>query len=181
MEFATISTISFLGIHRFENGAAIRGAVLVTDTETKPLEFRVTAPIRPEKFQKILYGELLDEHMSVELIGLPLLNALQQKPNLIIVRDILFLGMNARQEIPTILMLKEDEPLLKKGASTQPLNSPDSGHPPVKIHTSGQFEPKLTEISQQLQSIFCSRDLMEPFVRLIDACTDVHSRKVGDS
>lgn len=174
-------TIGFLGMHRFDDDAAIRGAMLVTDTETKPLEFRVTAPVRPQKFQEMLYGELLDEHVSVELMGLPLLNALQQKPNLVIVRDILFLGLNARQEVPTILLLKEDEPLIKRGASTEPLNSSDSGRPPVKICTSGQFKPKLGEIAQQLQAIFLARDLMEPFDRLEKACKDVHTRKVGDS
>lgn len=178
MEFVTIS---FLEMHRFEDNAAIRGAMLVTDIETRPLEFRITAPIRPQRFQKMLYGELLDEHVSVELMGLPLLNALQQKPNLIIVRSSLFLGLNLKQEIPTILLLKEDELLLKRGAFTKSLNSPDSGHPPIKICTSGQFEQKLEQIAQKLQPIFLARDLMEPFDRLERACADVHTRKVGDS
>ena len=178
MEFLTIG---FLGIYRFEEGAAIRGAILITDTETKPLEFRVTEPVRPQKFQEILYGGLLNEHISVELIGLPLLSVLQQKPNLIIVRDILFLEINTKQEIPTLLMLKEDEPLLKRGASTKPLNPEDSGRPPVKICTLSQFEPKLEEISHLLQPIFLNRDLLEPFERLEKACADVHSRKVGDN
>ncbi|MEG4029045.1 MULTISPECIES: hypothetical protein [unclassified Microcoleus] len=174
-------TIGFLGIYRFEEGAAIRGAILITDTETKPLEFRVTGPVRPQKFQEILYGELLNEHISVELIGLPLLSALQQKPNLIIVRDILFLEINTKQEIPTVLMLKEDEALLKRGASTKPLNPEDSGRPPVKICTLSQFEPKLEEISHLLQPIFLNRDLMEPFNRLEKACADFNSRNEGNN
>ena len=177
MEFVTIG---FLGIHPFEDGAAIRGAMLVTDTETKPLEFRVTEPVRPQKFQEILYGELLKEHIAVELMGLPLVNAFQQKPDLIIVRDPLLLGINARQEIPSILMLKEDEALFKKGTSTKPLNQPDSSYPPVKICTTGNFEKDLDAIAQQLQTIFSSRNLMEPFERLTKACADVHTRKVGD-
>ena len=177
MEFMTLG---FLGMYRFEDGAAIRGAMLVTDVETKPLEFRVTASVRPQKFQEMLYGELLDEHVSVELMGRPLLNALQKKPNLIIVRNSLFLGLNTKQEIPTILLLKEDEPLIKRGASTKSLNSSESGHPPIKICTSGQFEPKLEEIAHQLQAIFISRDLIEPFDRLEKACMDLHTRKVGD-
>jgi hypothetical protein len=174
-------TIGFLGIYRFEEGAAIRGAILITDTETKPVEFRVTGPVRPQKFQEILYGELLNEHISVELIGLPLLSALEQKPNLIIVRDILFLEINTKQEIPTVLMLKEDEPLLKRGASTKPLNPEDSGRPPVKICTLSQFEPKLEEISHLLQPIFLNRDLMEPFNRLEKACADFNSRNEGNN
>jgi hypothetical protein len=178
MEFLTIG---FLGIYRFEEGAAIRGAILITDTETKPLEFRVTESVRPQKFQEILYGELLNEHISVELIGLPLLSALQQKPNLIIVRDLLFLEINTKQEIPTVLMLKEDEPLFKRGASTKPLNPEDSGRPPVKICTLSQFEPKLEEISHRLQPIFLKRDLMEPFNRLEKACADFNSRNEGNN
>jgi hypothetical protein len=178
MEF---TTISFLGIHRFEDGAAIRGGILVTDTKTKPLEFRVTAPVRPQKLQKILHGELLDEHICVELMALPLLNAIQQRPSLIIVRDSLLLEINSKQEVPTILILKENEPLFKKGASTQQLNLPDSGHPPVKICTSGQFEPKMREIAQQLESMYVNRNLIEPFDRIEKACEDVHSRKVGDT
>lgn len=178
MEFLTIG---FLGIHRFEDGDAIRGAILISDRETKPLEFRVTGPVRPQKFQEIVYGGLLNEHIFVELIGLPLLNALQQQPNLIVVRDILFLEINIKQEIPTVLLLKEDEPLLKRGTSSKPLNPQDSGRPPVKICTLDQFEPNLEEISHQLQPIFLNRDLLEPFERLEKACADVHSRKVGDN
>ena len=172
-------TLGFLGTHRFEKGAAIRGAILITGVETKPLEFRVTAPVRPEKFQEMLYGELLDEHISIELMGLPLLSAVQQKPSLIIVRNTLFLRLNSRQEIPTVLLLAEEEPLIK-GYFTKSLNLPDSNRPTVKICTSGQFEPKLEEIAQALQPIFLIRDLMEPFSRLEKACIDVHTRKVGD-
>lgn len=177
MEFIKIG---FLGIYHFEDAAAIRGAMLVTDAATKPLEFRVTAPVRPQKFQKMLYGELLEEHVSVELMGIPLIDALQQKPDLIIVRDALLLGLNSRQDTPTIFLLKEDEPLFKKGVATKPIESLDSRHAPVKVCTSGQFESKVEEISRGLQEIFRERDLMEPFVRLEKACEDVHTRNVGD-
>jgi hypothetical protein len=47
-----ISTIGFLGIRRFEgkDGVATRGAVLITSIDTKPLEFRITAPVCPKNF-----------------------------------------------------------------------------------------------------------------------------------
>lgn len=84
--------LAFLSNYKFENDAAIRGAILVTDASTKPLEFRVTAPIRPTNLQKTLYGKILDEHLAVELISLPLLDSLNDnnKPDLIIVLDALF-------------------------------------------------------------------------------------------
>lgn len=176
-----IATIGFLGIHRFENRSAIRGAILVTDVNTKPLEFRVTAPIRPQTFQEMIYGEILEEHVSVELIGMPLLDAVQNKPDLIIVRDPLFLKLNLQQSVPTVLLLKEDEPLIGKGLSTNVLTSESSNYSTVKIFVSNKFESNLKEILEKLQLIFTSRDLMEPFNRLENACEDVHKRKVGDS
>lgn len=175
----SFKTIGFLGMHWFDNSAAIRGAILVTDIDTKPLEFRVTAPVSPQTFQEILYGDILVEHISVELIGVPLINSVQQKPDIILARDNLFLGLNIKQEIPTILVLAEDEPFMKKGSSTQPLTSPNSSYPAIKIGTSGQYESSLLEIASELQAIFLSRDLMEPFDRIKKACSDVHTRKVG--
>lgn len=172
-----ISNISFLALHKFEDDTAIRGAILVTDRDTKPIEFRVTAPVRPEKFQKILYGELLDEHISVELIGLPLLDSLEQNPDVVITQHHLFLGMNDKHEVPTLLMLKEDESTFKKGIATRQLNLPNST---VKIATTLQIDRILDEMTDLLQEIFTNRNLMEPFERLKSACTDIHARKLGD-
>ena len=76
--------IAFLETYNLEDEAGIMGAILVTDAETKPLEFRVTAPIKPTNFQKTLYGDVLLEHILTELVSVPLLNALTK-------RSILFL------------------------------------------------------------------------------------------
>ncbi|MBW4474021.1 MAG: hypothetical protein KME45_27150 [Stenomitos rutilans HA7619-LM2] len=103
-----ISTIGFLGVYRFEDGAATRGAILVTSIDTKPLEFRITSPVRPQPLQTTLYGELLKEHIAVDLTGLPLLSAVDNKPDLILVCDDLLLGINSKQEIPTIRMMGAD-------------------------------------------------------------------------
>jgi hypothetical protein len=177
-----ISTFGFLGTRCFEDedGVATRGAVLVTSIDTKPLEFRITAPVRPKGFQVIIYGELLDEHIAVELIGLPLLSALENKPDLILVRDHLLLGISSKQEIPTIRIMRADEPLMKKGFEIQPLNSPDSSYPPVKAYTSEKFAKNLKIVAEQLQVIFLQRDPMEPFERIDRACVDVHGRKLGE-
>jgi hypothetical protein len=40
-------SLGFLSSFDFENGTTVRGAILVTDDQTKPVEFRVTSPIRP--------------------------------------------------------------------------------------------------------------------------------------
>lgn len=175
-----ITTIGFLGIQHFENGAATRGAILVTAMDTKPLEFRITAPVRPQSFQATLYGELLNEHIAVDLMALPLLDAVETKPDLILVRDNLLMSIISKQEIPTIRIMRADEPLMQKGVEPQILNPHDSNHSPAKIYTSEKFAGNLQTIGEQLQVIFLQRDLMEPFERIERACVDVHSRQLGD-
>jgi len=83
--------IAFLETYTLENDAGIMGAILVTDADTKPLEFRVTAPIKPTNFQRTLYGDVLLEHILTELVSVPLLNAINEEIDLILVRDPLFL------------------------------------------------------------------------------------------
>lgn len=171
--------IAFISSHHFEDGAAIRGAILVADFDTKPLEFRVTAPVRPTLFQKTLYGELLNEHILVELIAVPLLAELKEKPQIILVRDPLFLGINARQMIRTVLILKEDELQFGKNNPTAQLDSV-SGRPPLILKTSEQFSKELDSIREQLESIYSRRDLLEPFSRNKIACQEVHNQRLGE-
>ncbi|MEG4233626.1 hypothetical protein QUA40_16155 [Microcoleus sp. Pol11C3] len=172
--------IAFISSHRFEDGAAIRGAVLVADYDTKPLEFRVTAPIRPTFYQKTLYGELLELHILVELIALPLIVELKEKPQIILVRDPIFLGINDKQMVPTILILKEDEPLFGKNIPTEQLDSANSEHPSLILKTSENFSNELNSVQQQLQSIYSRRNILEPFSRNDIACQEVHQQKLGD-
>lgn len=172
--------IAFISSHRFENGAAIRGAVLVADCDTKPLEFRVTAPIRPTFYQKTLYGELLDEHILVELIAVPLLAELKEKPQLILVRDPIFLGINDKQMVPTILVLKEDEPQFGKNIPTVQIDFANSDHPPLIFKTLEKFRTELNSVQQHLQPIYSRRNILEPFSRNDIACQDVHERKLGE-
>jgi hypothetical protein len=171
--------IAFISSHHFEDGAAIRGAILVADFDTKPLEFRVTAPVRPTLFQKTLYGELLNEHILVELIAVPLLAELKEKPQIILVREPLFLGINARQMIRTVLILKEDELQFGKNNPTAQLDSV-SGRPPLILKTSEQFSKELDSIREQLESIYSRRDLLEPFSRNKIACQEVHNQRLGE-
>lgn len=172
--------IAFISSHRFENDTALRGAVLVADCDTKPLEFRVTAPVRPTLFQKTLYGELLDEHILVELIAIPLLDALKEKPQIILVRDPIFLKINEKQMIPTILILKEDEPQFGQNIPTVQIDCANSDQSPLIFKTSDNFRNELDSVQQQLKPIYSRRNILEPFSRNNIACQEMHERKLGD-
>ena len=120
-----IGKIAFLETYTLSENGGIMGAILVTDAETKPLEFRVTAPIRPTSFQKTLYGDVLLEHILVELISVPLLNAVNEQIDLIVVKDPLFLGANAKQGV-RVVRLVSDEKQKSKSKACRP--RPRSGN-----------------------------------------------------
>jgi hypothetical protein len=172
-------SIAFLSSHAFDTDTAIRGAILVTDEQTKPVEFRVTAPIRPTSFQKTLYGELLIEHILVELVSIPLLNALSQKPNFIVVRDPLFLGANEKQDIPILRIFKDGE-VRFSGHKSEQISSIGGKYEPILVETSKSLEADLPEFRKQLTDVFAKRSLLEPFERIISAVQQVHTQKVGD-
>src|SRR3990172_8587920 len=172
-------TVAFLSSAKFENDTLIRGEILVTDVETKPLEFRVTAPVHPTNFQKTLYGDILTEHVLVELVSIPLLNALSQKPDIVVVRDPLFLGANERQDVPIVRVFKDGEVRFAGNNKAEQLASIGGKYEPILIETSKALEPKLPELRKQLTEVFSKRSLLEPFERIQTALQQVHSQKVG--
>lgn len=170
--------IGFLETYTLDSDAGIMGAILVTDAETKPLEFRVTAPIKPTNFQKTLYGDVLFEHILTELISIPLLNAINEEIDIILVRDSLFLGVNEKQGIRVVRVLNEEE-AQQVGKSAQEIAS-TNGSPKVFVDTLKKFESELSEIKSKLSSVAEHRNLIEPFDRLKVACEQVHLQKTGE-
>ena len=175
-----ISKVAFLEAHIFDNSQSMMGGILVTDADTKPLEFRVTAPVKPTNFQRTLYGDVLNEHILVELIGVPLINAINEEIDLILVRDPLFLGINNKQGIRVVRVFKEGES--NSGNACQPEELKSS--PGEKIKTfaeiSKKFESELAGITDRLNIMSEVRNLLEPFERLKTACEQVQQQKTGE-
>ncbi len=163
--------IAFVSKYLFDSDA-FRGAVLVTDKETKPLEFRVTDPVRPTKIQKTLYGEILYDYILVELIAVPLLAALKEIPSFVLVQDEIFLEANNKQEIPVIRLLKEEDRVYGKEQNIQEIKH-SSKFSPLRITTSLNLEQQLTSVKQHLDDIYISRNLLEPFERIKNACEQI--------
>lgn len=175
-----ISKIAFLETYNLPDSGGIMGAILVTDSETKPIEFRVTAPIKPTSFQKTLYGDVLLEHVLVELIAIPLLNAINEQVDMILVKDPLFLGANNKQGIRVIRVLADEKEKSKSTTALLPLNTPMNGSSKAFLETAKKFEEELKAIKERLEKIAEARNLSEPFERLKVACEQVQSQRTGD-
>jgi len=178
--------IAFLDTNQFENGQCLRGAVLVTDAGTEPVEFRCTSPIRPTLLQKTLWGRRLDAYLASHLIGKPLLAALTNKVAVVIVRKPEFVELRPLIQIPLIQLLRNEELTM-----ASPLTLEVSGDDVIES-AAGRFEPVVPKVHQEypddrktsrelLAEVFRSHNLLEPFDRIAAALDLVHQEEVKHS
>ena len=59
--------LGFLTVFTEANG--FLGGYLVTNSWGRPLEFRLSTAVQPNRVQQILYGNTLTEYLSADLIG----------------------------------------------------------------------------------------------------------------
>jgi len=171
------TSIAFLGYREFEDGEAYRGAILVTDDGSKPLEFRCTAPVRPNQLQRTLYGKSLLPHVLTELIGNPLLNSIHEKPQLILISDEAYFDVRHKISVPVIRIAKSN------GAKSKALliQSASGKFDQVEIEAHLKFTSDLDSVSERLRDLFGRWDLNEPFQRLAAGLQYVHDERVLES
>ena len=172
-----VQKIAFLETYNLEDNGGIMCAILVTDADTKPIEFRVTAPIKPTSFQRTLYGDVLHEHILVELISVPLLNAINEQVDLIVVKDPFFLGANNKQGIRVVRIFQEGDGQSRKSSKALELPFSSNGNGKTLLETSQKFESELPVINEELNKLSEGRNLLEPFERLKLACEQVNQQK----
>jgi hypothetical protein len=167
--------LGFLATESFDNGASIRGGILITDTDTKPFEFRITSPVRPTAFQRALYGNTLEDYINLDLIGVPLIAALQESLELVIVLTAPMLRIRPKIPIPVALLSSTSTPLLKRGQAE------GGGAAMVSITTHWNFPTEEQVVRSLVTPILNQRDLFEPFERIKVALAEAHRQRVGDT
>ena len=169
----------FIAVEKFEDNANSRGAFLITDMETKPLEFRCTSTIKPTSLQKILYGGILDKHVKVDLIGLPLIKSIKDKNTVVLVRDKVLLEMRPYIDVPIIALLKDDE-IAKTSDSEESeldncaLSSEAGQFESIVISVHKNYLNEREELRVKLSEVFKNHDLLEPFFRIGSALNQIN-------
>ncbi|MBU4293757.1 MAG: hypothetical protein KJ770_06880 [Actinobacteria bacterium] len=158
------------------------GAVLITDSTGVPLEFRCTHPIKPGIVQKQLYGKMLLPYVSVTLCGLPLLNSLNIKPSLLIVKKDWFLEIREKSDIPIVFIKTSGETSgeLLDFQSTATADSADmlfseiiddrvGKLKPINLYVRNKYREDIRNNIENLKNIFYKIDPLEPFDRILKA------------
>lgn len=163
-----------------------RGAVLVTDDATRPLEFRCTTPIKPNALQRMLYGQTLRSYIAADLVGEPLLSAIQEKPYVVLVREPLFLTLRSKTNHRMVCLRRQGEQISAAIGERQS----GSQEPSLLSCTSGRFQPltvtgvaghggELETALEVLRPIFSETDLLEPFDRIAKVVAELERQENG--
>jgi hypothetical protein len=158
--------LGFLSI--VTDASGVYGGYLVTNAWGRPLEFRLSTAVQPNRVQQILYGPTLTEYLHAELIGKTLIEKTTTQPTLVVTDSRDALGVRTRLGIPTVVVNPDaTEGLLDIATSrcSQPL-----------AYAKKQADDK-TVIDARLEAIDPAVDLAEPFGRIREAMTE--ARKMG--
>jgi len=105
--------IAFIKISELGDDKSLRGAILLTDLNYYPIEIRYTDVVNASTLEKIAYGINFKRGLAVDKIISPLIDALENIPNLILIDDSQFLRAQNKTDIPVCQIDKEDQSNLK--------------------------------------------------------------------
>jgi hypothetical protein len=147
------------------------GALLVTNSWGRPLEFRMTTSVNPNKVQQILYGPTLESHIVSELIGKALLDKAAVVPQMILTDHPLGLDMQQGLEAPVVFVDRRGI----AGDSLHQVRGLPDGMAKVCIKQPNEsLESRIASVFEALPSRI---DLIDPFHRAQEAMLE--ARKLG--
>lgn len=149
--------LGFLTVVHESNGYI--GGYLVTNQWGRPLEFRLSSAVQPNRLQQILYGETLEPYVCGDLIGKTLVDKTSVAAGCILTDRQELLDLRRNLDVPFACLAPAQAPL--RGA---PLCHP--GFP--------EDADSVRELLDRLRGIL---DIAEPFGRIRDAMSE--ARKMG--
>lgn len=163
-----VNAIGFLTV--MNDGSGALGGYLVTNTWGRPLEFRLSSAVQPNRVQQILYGPTLTEYLHADLIGKTLVEKTSTLPGLIITDSLPALALHDRLRIPTLALGP-----IPGGASDLVEFRHSRATAPLVMLAKLVGERPL--IDERLERVDPAVDLAEPFARIREAITE--ARKMG--
>ncbi len=165
--------VGFYTLSETQDGDGYLGAILITDDRGRPLEFRVTYPVRPSAFQRPLYGDTLEPYIGVELCGGRLLTGLDHDVDVLIVSRPCLLDIRETVPCPVVYLerlgdaieVQSDAPDQRAWAMGR-VDSPSGRFQPVAVRVSSNWADDVERSRPALEEAFEHLDLLEPFDRV---------------
>jgi hypothetical protein len=152
------------------------GGYLVTNTWGRPIEFRLSTAVQPNRVQRILYGGTLQPYICADLIGKTLVEKTSAPVQIIVTDREAVLEVRRCLQIPVLWLAMPDDPLAvalaRAGAEVRPA---PKGRSALLRHP--RFPGDVTPLNETLDRLDGDVDLHEPFARVREAISE--ARKMG--
>jgi len=166
--------LGFLRIVHDPTGYA--GGYLVTNPWGRPLEFRLSTAVQPNRVQQILYGGTLEPYICADLIGKTLVEKTSVAAGLILTDCASALDLRLRVESPVVWLAPAEDPAVVTMSAAGLCVSPArNGRGAVLCHP--RFAADVTMVREMLDSVDGMVDPAEPFARIREAMGE--ARKMG--
>ena len=166
---ASPPTLGFLTVQQEPAGWA--GYYLVTNAWGRPLEFRMSSAVQPNRVQTALYGPTLLDYLHADVIGKALVDKTSLKPDLIVTDGSHGLALRGRVEVP-VVALRPDGAILP--VETRTLTHARSS---LTLLLPAAFATDEPVLIARLDAVDPAVDLVEPFGRIREAVAE--ARKLG--
>jgi hypothetical protein len=159
--------VGFLTILQDATGGHL-GGYLVTNQWGRPLEFRLSSAVQPNKVQQILYAGTLEAYLCADLIGHALVSKASVPVGLIVVDREAALDLRRKAECPVAF--------LSPGADTTGLAVSLPANRGF-LHCHPAHPTDVAALRALLATLEGCLDLAEPFTRIREAIAE--ARKLG--
>jgi len=148
------------------------GGLLTTNDYGLPLEFLCTKPVAPSRLQRILYGDILEYHLTVELIGKTILSSVNVPPSLFLVKEETLLDLRKESSYPIAFI----GPNLMSDDVVKIPDGPE-GQSALDVKTCSSHPNDKSVVKEILEVCTTKMSITEPFVRIEAAIKE--ARKSG--
>jgi len=167
----TAPNLGFLTV--VQEGGGFSGGYLVTNSWGRPLEFRLSSAVQPNRVQQILYGPTLRPFICAELIGKTLVEKCAVPAQLILTDCDAVLELRMNWPTPLVWLASLTEPLAVASEQTGTAVK----HSDTHLLVCHQKFPDDVPAIRNLLATVDAPNLAEPFARIREALGE--ARKLG--
>jgi hypothetical protein len=153
------------------------GGYLVTNLWGRPLDFRLSSAVQPNRIQQILYGGTLQSYICADLIGKALVEKAATDAQCIFTDYEAILDLRLRIDVPVVCLQAERSGSQISSIQLIANSEPENGSKKWPVLCHPRFPADAVAVHELLDRLDGALDLAEPFVRIREAMGE--ARKLG--
>jgi hypothetical protein len=170
---APVTNLGFLTVLHEPSGYL--GGYLVTNSWGRPLEFRLSSAVQPNRVQAILYAGTLVPYICADLIGKTLVEKTAVPVQLVLTDTEAVLDLRLSLEVPVVWVGPAER--AASPVSQAPGLEPAARLSRANVRTHARFPADAQTVKEALERASGFLDLAEPFQRIREAIGE--ARKMG--